>query len=121
MDEYVDMATLPECYVTITCRELKDPDEFFKRQGQNFELIEGKHYANIKCRIIRTEIQKFNSGKEGQFMCIAQLEPLDWEKQRPEWYDEDNMGDDFYEVPIHTLYDNTFWLPINHGKTHYYM
>ena len=72
--------------------------------------IKGKHYANIKCRILRTEVK---NDEKSSLYCVADVEPI---SKLPKWYKrEEGYDDDFNEVNIEELCENEFWLPINEG------
>ena len=101
-----DYSTGKEFYVTIYA------DSMYGDNPPN-KPIEGKDYANIKSKLTDTVISK--EEKEGRLMCNCVLEPID---KLPDWYDEDNMMEDFCPE-IHEVYDNTFWLPINHGVNYF--
>lgn len=65
---------------------------------------EGKDYSYIKCKVLH---HSFEKDKEGRLDCVFSLKPID---KLPSWYNLEYGSDDFNDVSISKLVDNTFWI-----------
>ena len=76
-------------YVTIFNQSVHDEDKDFE------DLVEGKDFAHIKCKVLSTNIQKFDEDLSDMLECLFDVEPVE---KLPEWYVSNE--EDFNDIDI---------------------